>query len=242
MKVLGVFAAGILLVGAAALVGCYTFLPSVFERMVAGNLRQSLGLASEPGVKLASDPPPTLLAGKFARGKIEMNGADLGGIRPDRVTVDLAPFDVNVVESATSGTIKVREPLSGKLRVELSERQITEIARQRVQEFPIEGVDLTQDRAIVSSEVRILGFPVPVSVDGEVLVRNGALVFEPREVRAMGVPVPKNLTDALLSGTDFAYRIDGLPYDTEIQDVRVEEGRAVLTGDIRGITLGGSGG
>lgn len=242
MKVLVVFAAVILLVGAVALIGCYTFLPPMFERIVAGNLRQSLGLASEPSVKLASDPPPTLLAGKFARGEIEMTGADLGGVKPDRVTVDLAPFDVDVVESATSGSIKVREPLSGKLRVELSENQVTEIARERVEEFSIEGVDLTKDRATVSSEVRILGFPVPVSVDGEVLARNGALVFEPREVRAMGVPVPRSLTDALLAGTDFTYRIDGLPYDTEIKDVQVEEGGVVLTGDVRGITLGGSGG
>lgn len=242
MKVLGVFAAVIVVVGAVALIGCYTFLPSMLERMVAGNLRQSLGLASEPDVKLVSDPPPKMLAGKFARGEIEMKGADLGGVRPDRVTVDLAPFDVDMMESATSGAVKIREPLSGTLRVELSEEQVEEIARERVEDFPIERVKLTEDQATVSSEVRILGFPVPVSVDGGVLVRNGAMAFEPREVRAMGVVVPQRLTDALLAGTDFGYRIEGLPYDTELQDVKVEEGRAVLTGDIRGITLGGSGG
>lgn len=242
MKILGIFAAVVVLVGAVAVIGCYTFLPPMLEGMVAGNLRKSLGLASEPGVKLVSDPPPKMLAGKFARGEIEMNGADLGGIKPDRVTVDLAPFDVDVVESATSGGVKVREPLSGTLRVELSEEQVEKIARERVKEFPIDGVKLTNGQATVASEVRILGFPVPVSVDGGVLVRNGAMAFEPREVRAMGVPVPRNLTDALLSGTDFGYRLDGLPYDTEIQDVKVEEGRLVLTGDVRGITLGGSGG
>lgn len=242
MKVLGVLAAVLLLVGAVALIGCYTFLPPMLERMVAGNLQRSMGLAAEPGVRLVSDPPPRMLAGKFARGEIEMKGEDLGGIKPERVTVDLAPFDVDVMESATSGSVKIREPLSGTLRVELSEEQVEKIARERVTAFPIQGVKLTKDQATVSSQARILGFPVPVSVDGGFLVRNGSLAFEPREVRAMGVPVPKNVTDALLSGTDFGYRLDGLPYDTEIQDVQVEEGRVMLTGEVRGIVLGGSGG
>ncbi|HET7479363.1 MAG TPA: DUF2993 domain-containing protein [Rubrobacteraceae bacterium] len=242
MRLLEVLLAAALLIGGAALVGCYTFLPSLLEGMVAGNLQRSMGLASEPGVKLASDPPPRMLAGEFSRGEIEMKGADLGGVRPDRITVDLDPFDVEVLKSAASGSLKVREPLTGKMRVELTEQQVSEIARERVEDFPIEGVSLSRDRAVVSSKVEILGFPVPVSVDGEVSARGGALVFEPREVRALGVPVPKRLTDALLAGTDFTYRIEGLPYDTEIKDVRVEEGRAILTGYVRGITLGDSGG
>lgn len=242
MKILGVFAAVILLVGVVALIGCYTFLPAMLEGMVAKNLQRSMGLTSEPDVKLTSDPPPRMLAGKFARGEIEMKGLDLGGVKPDRVTIDLEPFDVDVSESVTSGSVRVREPLSGTLRVELSERQVEKIARERVREFRIEGLDLKKDQITVASEVRILGFPVPVSVDGEVFVRNGALAFEPREVRAVGVPVPKNLTKALLSGTDFGYRIEDFPYDTEIQDVRVEEERLVLMGEVRGITFGGSGG
>jgi hypothetical protein len=61
-------------------------------------------------------------------------------------------------------------------------------------------------------------------------------------VRAFGTPLPEDLADSLLAGTDFTYPIEGLPYDTRITDVEVQKGRLLLSGDVEGITLGETGG
>jgi hypothetical protein len=230
------------LVGAAALIGTYTFLAPILERTVGRNVQDNLGLDARPEVELASDPPPKMLVGEFSGGRVAMGGFDLGDVRPDRVTVDLDPFEVNVLGSAREGAVRTETPLSGRMNVELSEENVTGIARSRVRDFTVQSVDLEPGRATVSSEVEVLGFPVPTSVEGGLEVRDGALVFEPRTVRAFRTPLPEDLADSLLAGTDFTYPIEGLPYDTRITDVEVQKGRLLLSGDVEGITLGETGG
>jgi hypothetical protein len=232
----------VLLVGAGALIGSYTFLPPILETLVGRSLRDDLGLTKKPEVELVSDPPPRMLVGKFSGGRVAMGGFDLGDIRPDRVTVDLDPFEVDVLRSAGNGAVRAEDPLSGRMRVELSEENVTEIARSRVRDFPVRSVDLEPGRATASSEVEVLDLPIPVSVQGGLDARDGSLVFTPRTVRAFGTPLPESLADALLAGTDFVYPIEGLPYDTRITDVEVEKDRLILSGDVEDISLGGAGG
>lgn len=230
------------LVGAAALIGSYTFLSPIVETMVGRNVQDDLGLATQPEVELASDPPPRMLLGEFSSGRVAVAGFDLGDVRPDRVIVDLDPFEVDVLGSARDGAVRSEAPLSGRMIVELSEENVTEIARSRVRDFPVQSVDLEPGRATVSSEVEVLGFPVPASVEGGLDARDGDLIFESRTVRAFGTPLPDGLADSLLAGTDFTYPIEGLPYDTRITDVEVERDRLILSGDVEGIPVGGSGG
>lgn len=237
-----IFVVAVALVGAAALIASYTFLSPIVETMVGKNLQDNLRLTTQPEVELASDPPPRMLVGEFSRGRMAMGGLEFGGVRPDRVTVDLDPFEVDVIGSARDGAVKAEAPLSGRMRVELSEKNVTGIARSRVKDFPVQSVDLEPGQATVSSEVEVLGFPVPASVEGGLDVRDGSLVFEPRTVRAFGTPLPESLADSLLAGTDFVYPIEGLPYDTRITAIEVEKDRLILSGDVEGISLGGSGG
>lgn len=228
--------------GVLALIASYTILASVLEAMVSRSLQDNLGLPEEPGVELASDPPPRMLVGEFSRGRVAMSGWDLGEVRPDAVTVDLDPFEVDVLGSARDGGIRAETPLSGSLRVELSEENVTEIARSRVQDFDVQSVDLEPGQATVSSEVDVLGVPIPASVEGGLDARDGTLIFEPRTVRAFGAPLPEDLSDALLAGTDFTYPVEGLPYDATITDAEVEKDRLILSGDVDGIRLGEGGG
>jgi hypothetical protein len=74
---------------AIVLVGAYTFLPPLAERMVARNVQEGLGLGERPEVELQSDPPPEMLAGRFSDGWISLRDADLGYVRAGRVVVDL---------------------------------------------------------------------------------------------------------------------------------------------------------
>jgi hypothetical protein len=75
-------------------------------------------------------------------------------------------------------------------------------------------------------------------VQGDLIVENGDLVFQPDALEAAGVPVPDELADRLLSGADFGYPLDRLPYQTTIDAVETEEGKIVLEGRVPSIPLG----
>jgi hypothetical protein len=236
-------AVALVVLGVGAVVASYTVVPPILERLVGGQLRESMGLRQEPEVELGNEFPPRMLAGNFTHGRIETGEFDLGGLSPDRLTIDLDPFDVDVVGSTASGDLRTTEPLSGTMRVELSEGSVEEIARSQVQDFPVEDVQLSEDGATVSSQATILGVAVPVSVEGGLDVNgDGALVFEPRTVQAFGAPLPETLTDALISGTDFVYPVEGLPYDTRVTGIETREGLLVLSGDVEEIPVGPEGG
>jgi hypothetical protein len=219
------------------LIGPYTFLPSLLEYGVARDVKTRLGVEKQPEVELRSDPPLSMLRGEFAGGRIVMSNAELGGVRAERASIELDPFDINVWATMKNGRVIDREPLSGDLRVGISEDEILRLAEAR-SEMPVTGVDVKQSGVVVGSEARILGADVPVSVHGNLGLRDDALVFEPQSLEAAGVPVSDELADRLIDGAVFEYPLDRLPYQTRVTGVETEEGRLVLDGRVPSIPLG----
>lgn len=201
-------------------------------------LQNGLGLSTTPEVELRSEPPPAILAGEFAEGRVEMGAANFQGVRPDKVVIDLDPFELDVLKSLRSGTFESQDPLSGTLRMEFSEDEVTRIAESSIEDVPIRDVQLEPDRMVVGLAARFLGLNVPVAVEGGLSLRQNELVFEPQGVEAFGVPIPERISDRLVSQTDFAYPLDDLPYDVRINEVRVEKDRMLLSGDIERIPVG----
>jgi hypothetical protein len=232
----------LLLVAAAVvlllLVGTYTFLPPLVERMVARSVQQGLGLEERPQVELRSDPPPEMLAGRFSDGRISLGDADLGDVRAEQVAVDLDPFDLDLMASILGGRIESEEPPSGTLRAEVPEEEVSRLAKAGA-DVPVRDVELEEGRVVVRSEASVLGFDVPISVQGSLAVRGGDLVFQPRRVSALGTPLPEELVREFLSGTDFSYPLRGLPYGVEVTGVEAARDRLVLSGEIRRIPVGG---
>jgi len=219
------------------LVGPYTFLPSLIEYAVARDVKARLGAEKPPYVKLKSDPPLRMLAGEFSGGRIIMKNTDLGNVNAERARIDLDPFDVNVWATMKSGRVVDREPLSGDLRVDLPEAEVSRLAKAG-SGIPMEGVDVGKDRIVIRSEVSALGTEFPASVEGEPGVRDGELIFEPQGLTAAGVRVPDELAEKLLAGTSFDYPLDRMPYRTRITGVQTESGRLVLSGRVPSIPLG----
>jgi LmeA-like phospholipid-binding len=219
------------------LVGPYTFLPSLVEYAVARDLKARLGAEKPPDVKLKSDPPLRMLAGEFSGGRIIMKNTELGNVNAERARIDLDPFDVNLWATMKSGRVVDREPLSGDLRVDLPEAEVSRLAKAG-SAIPIEGVDVGEDGIVIRSEVSALGTEFPASVEGEPSVRDGELIFEPQTLTAAGVRVPDELAEKLLAGTSFEYPLDRLPYRTRVTGVQTEDGRLVLSGRVPSIPLG----
>ena len=223
---------------ALVLIAPFTFLPPLLESTVAGNLRDSLGLKERPAVDLRSDPKLGMLSGEFDRGRVNLTDYDIGdGVLADRVTMDLDAFDVNVVDSVTSGELRTAEPPSGTLEVELSEGDVLKIARARVEDFPVNDLQLEEGRVLVDSEVQLFGITAPVAVAGGLDVRGNGLVFTPGEVEAFGVPLPGDITRALLGGTDFEFELSGLPEGTAVTDLTLEKDLLRMRGTLERVPL-----
>jgi LmeA-like phospholipid-binding len=219
------------------LIGPYTFLPSLIEYAVATDVQNRLSIEKQPDVRLKSDPPLAMLKGEFSGGRIAMRNVDLGGVRAEKASIDLDPFDIDVWDTMKSGRVVDRQPLSGALEIQVSEEEIARLA-QKSSEMPVTGVKVQGDGVVIGSEASALGSKLPVSLEGDLAVENGDLVFEPASLEAAGVPVPNELADRLLAGADFEYPLDRLPYQTTINRVETEEGRIVLDGRVPSIPLG----
>ena len=230
----------LLLVAAAVLVGAYTFLLSFAERKAAESIQDRLGLEQRLGVELESASPANVLAGEFSGGHISIEDAQFGGVRAESASIDLDPFDVSVLDSASSGVLRSEEPLSGTLRVDIPEEEVGRLASVGT-DVPVRGVDLSRDGVLVRSAAPALGVDVPVSIRGTLHLRGEELVFEPQRVEALGSALPEGLAEQALAGTDFAYPLGGLPYGAKISDVEVQEGSLILSGEVERIQPGSSG-
>lgn len=219
------------------LIGPYTFLPSLLEYAVARDVQARLGTEKQPAVSLKSDPALKMLAGEFSDGRIVLKNAELGGVRAESARIDLEPFNVNVWASMRSGHVVDQEPLSGRLRLEVSEAEVARLSNAGT-DVPVTGVDVKKDGVVVRSEATVLGTQIPISVKGKLGVRDGSLLFEPRSLEAAGFPLPEGLADQLLAGTDFEYPLDRLPYQTKLTGVETHEGLIVLSGRVPSMPLG----
>ena len=201
--------------------------------MLARDLQGRLGLADAPEVDLRSDPPPNMLLGRFDGGKVAFAPPEIGGVRPDEVMMDLEPFSLDVLGSVASRRLESHGPLSGLLRVELSEEEVASIlASSEAAAIPVKYVRLEEGYLVVGSEVKVLGARVPVDVEGELALQDGKIRFEPRRVKAVGAPVPDRLVRGLLGGRDFAYPMGEMASDATISGIETHEGRVVLTGEM----------
>ena len=219
------------------LIGPYTFLPSLLEYAVAKDVQNRLGIEKQPEVRLKSDPALNMLRGEFTGGRIGMRNVDLGGVRAEKATIDLDPFDIDVWETMKNGRVVDREPLSGALRIEVSQDEVASLI-ENGSDMPVTSVEVKKGGVVVGSSAAVLGTQVPVSVEGDLALDNGDLVFEPQGLEAAGVPVPDELADQLLSGANFEYPLDRLPYQTTITRVQAQSGRVVLDGRVPSIPLG----
>lgn len=226
------------MLAAVLLIGSYTFLPPLLGSLFGQSIKNGLGLRAAPEVDLRSEPPPRILAGEFAEGQVVLDDGDFGGVRPQRVTIDLDPFELDVLGSVRGGELTSEQPLSGTLRMEVAEEEVARIARESTEDISIEGVGLEEDRVTVESGTEVLGVDVPVAVRGGLEVRGQDLVFKPQRVSAFGVSVPDRISERLLARADFRYPLEDLPYDARISQVEVERDHLVLFGELRRIPLG----
>lgn len=236
-KTLAVLAGAVALVAAILLIGAYTFLPALVEGVVARNLESNLGLSRTPQVSLSSEPAYEMLAGHFDSGEVTLAEPEFAGVRPERVRMDLDGFEVDLARSAREGGLRVEDQLSGEIRVVLSERELERIASAGIESVPVREIGISGGNLTVGSSTEVLGVSVPISVRGPVSVEGGRIVFAPEEAAAFGTTLPADVTDRILSGTNFGYPVEDLPFNGEVTGIETGEGTLALEGSVQDLPI-----
>jgi hypothetical protein len=132
----------------------YTILPPLLESLVARTVQDKVGLANPPVVELASDPPLGMYAGSFSEARISVRGYEIGGLKTEYVALELNPFNLNLLQSATTGTVSTTQPLSGSLHVKLSDATALRLSQVGIQPPP-QSIELSQDQilSILSGQI-----------------------------------------------------------------------------------------
>jgi hypothetical protein len=216
----------VLLVAVFIVLAPYTFLPSLMGSVMAGILQDQLGLQREPEVEIGSSPAPMMYAGSFSEALLSVEGFELAGVKTDKVVMDLDPFNVNIIESATGGELSTKKPLSGTLRGEFSEANALSLA-QLGAGVPVQEIQLEDDEVAFKMS---LGFGSAATVRGRLYLQDQTLIFEPRQIE--GAP------QQLLAVAGFAYPVGELPLGAEVSDVEVRKDRLILSGRVQNIPLG----
>jgi hypothetical protein len=203
----------------------FTVLPALLESATARLLQDQLGLEEAPEVEIESTPAPMMYVGSFSKALVSAKGIEIAGVKISNVIMDLDPFNLNIMESA-------EEPLSGKLSVELSEDNVSQLA-QVGSGVPVQDVQLEDDLVVLEMS---LGFGAPVTVRGRLSLQNGLLVFQPEQVE--GAPGFVS-SEQLLALTRFSYPVTDLPFGAKVTGVKVQKGSLTLSGDIQEIPLSG---
>ena len=136
----------------------YTILPPLLESMVARTVQDQVGLARPPEVELGSDPPPMMYFGSFSTARISVRGYEISGLETEYVALELDPFDLNLLQSATTRTVSTARPLSGSLQIKLSDESALRLSQIGLAPPP-QNIELTQDQilSILSGQIPMGG-------------------------------------------------------------------------------------
>jgi LmeA-like phospholipid-binding len=210
----------------------FTVLPALLESATARLLQDQLGLEEAPEVEIESTPAPMMYVGSFSRALISAKGIEIAGVKTSNIIMDLDPFNLNIMESATNGEVSTEQPLSGNLSVALSEDNVSRLA-QVGSGVPVQDVQLEDDLVVLGMS---LGFGAPVTVRGRLSLQNGLLIFQPEQVE--GAPAFVS-SEQLLALTRFSYPLTDLPFGARATGVKVRKGSLILTGYMQEIPLSG---
>lgn len=226
----------VLLVLVALAAVSYTLTPSLLEERVALELKSSLNLSKEPGVSLEGDSTLDMLSGSFTGGRVVLEEPELAGVRPERVVVTLPPFDLKMPGSLFGG-LESADPLSGDVRLVLSEGEVGRLLSSSSEGPSVESVRLEDGRMTIESRPRFLSSEIPVRVGGDLRVRDEKLVFRMQGIEAFSVDLSDGMADGLLGEAGLVYPLKELPADGEVKSVEISDATLVLSGNIENIPL-----
>ena len=201
----------VLVLGGAALVAD-TVAEGIAEDRVAAALQDSGDLAGAPQVDVAGWPFLTqAVAGTYDEVRIALTAGDLG--QPEGTRADVTLRGVHVpLSDALSGSVQEvpvdRVDGTATLSYDLLSR---ELGGGTTLERAGDGLQITRT-------VEVLGYTVPLTAVGDVVLQGDDLVVEVEEAAAAGVDVPDFVVDRAVGLLDLRYPVE-LPFGLQLTGV-----------------------
>ncbi|PRY52170.1 Protein of unknown function (DUF2993) [Geodermatophilus tzadiensis] len=184
----------------------------IAEERVAATLQEAGGLAGAPDVDVAGWPFLTqAVQERYDEVRIGLTADDLG--QPEGTRADVTLRGVHVpLSDALSGSVE-RVPVdrvdgTATLTYALLSREL--------------GAGTTLERAgdglRVTRTVEVLGYTVPLTATGDVVLEGDELVVVVEDAAAGGVGVPGFVVDRAVALLDLRYPVE-LPYDLQLTGV-----------------------
>ncbi|SFP01080.1 Protein of unknown function [Geodermatophilus dictyosporus] len=184
----------------------------VAEEQAARTLQEAGGLGGTPDVDVTGWPFLTqAVEGRYDEVRIGLTADDLG--QPEGTRADVTLRGVHVpLSDALTGTVQQvpvdRVQGTATLTYALLSREL--------------GADTTLERAgdglRVTRTVEVLGYTVPLTATGDVVLEGDELVVVVEDAAAAGVDVPDLVVDRAVALLDLRYPVR-LPYDLQLTGV-----------------------
>jgi len=213
----------------------FQFLPqwlaSWTESQLVGAIEQSFSSSAKVSVQLGRG---SLLS--WSRGQLE----DLKIEARDLVTTDGFPLAAFFFEAqrlqldlgtlVRQGKVELSSTYKARATAVLSEAGLTEYLQKNLKPLSNVRMELRGGKATLHGTALLLGQQVKLSIGGKFEPVEGELRFVPTDFFVANIGVPRFLLTALSREVEFTIPLGKLPLPLELESVRIEEGRAYLSG------------
>ena len=212
-------------------VSCEFLLPAMATGLLQTKLVDKTS-AQDVSLDMHSSPAFMLVLGRIDTLSADMRHVKIGHAYLDSLQVEGEDIDVNLAKYLTDGVVRVRSAerldLAGTMDNEnmqaMIERKVDKLQNVRVHIEP-DGIDVTAD-------TKVLGRPAAVTMQGNIIVEEGALYF-----RASQVNVDTPLLGRAKFGDTFGNiplaRPENLPFHMVFDRVEQRSGTVLVTAKLQ---------
>jgi hypothetical protein len=192
------------------------------EDRVATELAEKGGLQGTPEVEITGFPFLTqAMAGRYDEVRISLDSAELG--QPDGTQADVVLRGVHVpLSSVVSGSVR---------KVPVDRIDGTATLSYALLSAQLEGDTTLRregDGVRITRTVELLGYRLPLTAAGTVVLDGNELVVDVEEAAGAGVDVPGFLVGRASDLLDLRYAVPELPFGLELTAVRPAEDGVVV--------------
>lgn len=163
--------------------------------------------------------------------RIDARNVTMGGLRVQRLFVDVRHADVDVSAMLRGERVGLRRVGKGDVTVILAESDLNAYLHSRDGILRALAVKLRPGVATVAGHVNVLGIKVDIVLDGRFVVEGGMrLRYVVDRLRVGNAVIPEVIKDELMGAVDLSVDVSGLPVPVVLREVNVQDGVVYVFG------------
>ena len=213
------------------------FFQVAVPRLAAATLTRQLQEAAatnDVNLTMSSSPNALIGLGRVDNVSAVAHDAKLGEVYASELTLNGTDISFDVFTLLKDGRLDLRNATSLTLKGIFSEENLRELLSRKVDKLENVHVDITEDRVLMTADVKLFGKMAEAEVEGIVLEDSGALYFRMTHM---------NMRNALLGrlnlenffGDILLVSADKLPLNLKIDEVKMQPGHITVTANRMGV-------